>query len=354
MSRILLGILASVGSKNFFGDGSDGAVTISTNTSLTVTADTGHIVKHYESLTINDSVFLTAANRCQSMLIYVEGDCVINGSLLMDDRGANATPTEDSDIYRHTSGSGEDSTAEAANTTLFPDEAGNQDVGVAFAEYGALQAGATGGAAAAVDQPGNDGDAGTAGQTGGGGGGAGGTHDNGGGVAADGTSFSGGPGGGGGGGGLTGNSGSGATSNGGQGGDGGAGGDDAGGGGGGGAGNPGGSGAAGVGVGQPGDDGDPGTGGTLILIVGGDLTIGASAIISADGSDGGDGGDGGSDGGGGGGSGGGTVSVLYAGILSNSGTIRADGGAGGLQFGAGSRIGGDGGAGSVRTVKISR
>jgi hypothetical protein len=101
---------------------------------------------------------------------------------------------------------------------------------------------------------------------------------------------------------------------------------------GGGAGNPGGAGAIG------GSAGSNGTGGLLILIIRGNLTIGASGVISSNGASGGDGSCGG------GGSGGGTLVILYAGTLSNSGTIQANGGPGGTGTGNG----GAGGAGSVQ------
>ncbi len=84
-------------------------------------------------------------------------------------------------------------------------------------------------------------------------------------------------------------------------------------------------------------------GGTIILIVGGDLTI--TGTISANG--------GTATSGnayycaGGGGPGGGNILILYAGTLSNSGTVTATKGVAG-----GPRTGGAGGTGGVHTEKV--
>ena len=63
-------------SGNYFGTGSDGAVTYSSNTSLTSSTgvnDTGIVVKNYSSLTINSGVVVNAAERAEVMLVYVTG-----------------------------------------------------------------------------------------------------------------------------------------------------------------------------------------------------------------------------------------------------------------------------------------
>ena len=107
---------------------------------------------------------------------------------------------------------------------------------------------------------------------------------------------------------------------------------------GGGAGNPGGLGNS------PGSPGSDGTGGVIILVVKGNLTIGSTSTISANGSSGGASGYAG-----GGGSGGGSINILYGGSYTNSGTITASVGAGGA---GGGRYGGSGGAGCVTIEKI--
>ena len=74
--------------ENYFGSGADGATTISSDTEISVTEDTGVAIKHYSSLTIDASQSLTTNNRCKAFLVYVTGNCTINGTLKMDSRGA--------------------------------------------------------------------------------------------------------------------------------------------------------------------------------------------------------------------------------------------------------------------------
>lgn len=105
------------------------------------------------------------------------------------------------------------------------------------------------------------------------------------------------------------------------------------------------------------ENGGPGGGGTIFLIVQGNLDIGAAGIISADGGAGGDatsmdavcGG---------GGAGGGSVNVFYKGSLVNGGTVRAAGGAGGDAETTDEFYypwdGGPGKDGSVRIVQVDQ
>ena len=92
---------------NYLGDGSDGDVTISSNTELTVLNTDGDydgdmIVKNYTSLTIDSGITLQPDQSCRGMLVYVQGDCTINGTLRVQGGtissdaaagGANADPT---------------------------------------------------------------------------------------------------------------------------------------------------------------------------------------------------------------------------------------------------------------------
>lgn len=333
---------------NYFGDGTDGAVTISSNTEESVTEDTGVLVKNYSSLTIDASVSLTTDNRCKAALIYVDGDCTINGTLKMDSRGASQSAGGDVNISRSESGGAGGGTTAHADFQPSEDNQPTSDVGGGtHTKYRSQQAGGGGGPGGA-DQSGA-GSAGTAGstdQTGGGGGGGGGRGPGSqvGGDGAAGTAYSGGPGGGGAGG-SDGSDATDASANGGSGGPGSSS-SVANRGGGGGAGNPGG--ALGSGNAQAGTDG---TGGFLVLVVSGDLTIASGGVVSADGASGGNAGtQDPSTGGGGGGSGGGRVIILYKGTLTNNGTIRANGGAGGTTLSAGT--GGTGGAGTTSTVQV--
>lgn len=69
--------------------------TISTNTSLTVantsTNDGDLKVMQYKNLTINSAVTLTTNNPCRGLLILVQGNCVINGTISV--RPSNAAPS---------------------------------------------------------------------------------------------------------------------------------------------------------------------------------------------------------------------------------------------------------------------
>ena len=83
---------------NYWGDESDGAATISTDTELTVPSKVGlydgdMVVKNYSSLTIDATKTLTTDQPGRGLLIYVSGDCTINGTLSMLARGPFANPT---------------------------------------------------------------------------------------------------------------------------------------------------------------------------------------------------------------------------------------------------------------------
>ena len=410
LTSTVIGTSAQVRSRrygdNYFGNGSDGSVTISSNTNLTVLNKNGlydgdMVVRNYRTLTINSSVTLTTDQPCRGMIIYVQGDCTINGTLSMTARGASANPA--------VAGASDSSAVSASGIRYGVFQRGGTDTltmdgttfagcgnavrsavanaadgaGVGYRTYTISRTGASGGAAipsASGSLAGNTGSNGTTGQSGGGGTGSrttGGMF-SGVGKGGDGTCFSGGPG-------------SGGSSHAGgptQGANPSQAGSDTGGAGGfgtsyygsvsgnghtagGGAGNPGGSRSS---VGGPftttieypntpvgntvagQSNGSSGTGGLLFLIVGGNLTIGASGSIQSNGSKGGDTGTtalGAGDSSGGGGSGGGNVVVLYKGALSNSGTVTASGGAGGSVLASSGLAGAAGGAGSTQVAKIS-
>ena len=310
---------------SFYGTGQDGDLSTTGNTDApnSSTDDSSSCISQFNSLTVNSGHTLTLTGRRRAWVIYCVGDMNIQGSIVMN-KGASSTASV-INLTRYDVNGLTGTSCEPANTVNFTTPALS----------------ATGGAAASAGSNANNGSAGTNGQTGGGGSGAGGASTAAG-AGATGTSYSGGSGGGAGGNGTA----SAGVTNGGSGGDASTSvntNDSAGGG----AGNPGGAGrsGAGSGVGSP---GSTGTGGTLILIVGGNLTIGGSAVISANGSAGGNAINGGSFNNAGGGSGAGRVIVLYAGTLTNSGSIVATGGAGGTASGGTlNRGGGNGGAGSI-------
>lgn len=314
--------------KNYFGTGADGALSTSGSISHTSTIDGPPVVKNYQNLTINVGHTMTVTNRCKGLILYVDGDLVINGTLTMTARGANAGG-QGFDIKRYQKGS------IVGDSTVISEEA--SQVSSALATFNLPTSGASGGSATSAGI-GANGSAGTAGQTGGGGAGGSDFDQNTlSGAGGAGTTFSGGTGGGGSG--ITGTGGNGGV----NGGGGGVGGfwatDDRNGGGG--AGNPGGTATS---SGSPGNNG---TGGLIVLVVKGNVTIGASGIISANGANGGDGG---RESGGGGGSGGGSILILHAGTYTNNGSIQANGGIGGVGGSQDANLGfagGNGGTGSL-------
>jgi len=275
------------------------------------------------NLTVDAAKTLTANVRKRGMFIWVNGDCTINGAISMSARGASA-----------------------AGARLLLNNIG--------ADYEVPAAGANGGAyvqtvGANNRKLGNNGSVGSNGQTGGGASGGAGQADYGyarSGAGAGGSSYSGGSAGGGAGAGIDNAIAVAGTINGGA---GGAGicsdtsGDRAAGGG---AGNPGGAGA------NAGYAGGTGTGGLLIIFVTGNITLGASGLISANGINGGSV-PSGKDAGGGGGSGGGSVNVFYKGSLTGyeSAKLKATGGIGGtVPY---TSHGGNGGIGTTRITQIA-
>lgn len=354
--------------KNYFGTGALGDVVISADTNLTATLDGAPVVRHYNTLTINAGVTLTTNNRCKGLVIYVRGDCTINGTLTMSGKGAHATPTRDLSIYRapfsgYAYSSGTPDTDNLPDETLSicrsgigrkvyrsahntPELMGTTGLAATRTYFGGHYGFGGVGSATSPGFPGKE-------APGGGGGGNGGnsmtppytSHPTIGGYdgydvnhpstgymdggrpgarGGNGTAFSGGPGGGGGG---HDSENSDPTP-----------------------GNLNGGGPGGTGGSNGGGNGASGGGGVIFLIVGGALVIGAGGTISSDGTAGSAGS--GFSGGGGGGSGGGRLVILYAKSLINSGVIRADGGAGGPPSATSWTTGGAGGAGVITIERI--
>ena len=305
----------------YFGDNSNGPLNLTgsitnirtfVSRSFASTQDGAPVVKNFSSLFISRSVVVSPTIRCRGLLIFVDGDATISGSLRMTGRGASATG------------------ADASFTTINPPYLGDYWSTQLFPSASYLSrvfaVGAAGSSPAGVV-----GSAGILGRSGGGGAGgntsigSAGPASNGSGVA--GTSFSGG---GGGGAATTYSNGGSATTFGGAGGPSPSGG---------GAGNPNGSGGTAAGE---------GTGGLLILIVRGNLKIGPNGSIAANGIAGNNAGAGG------GGSGGGILYVYYGGTLTNNGTATASGGTGGIGSGGAPYNIPNGGAGGAGTAIISK
>jgi hypothetical protein len=332
-------MISSIG-VNYFGNGSNGALVLSTSQSASATvttADSGVTVLQYSSITLGPSSNFTASTRTQALWIYCQGNCSIGSgaTLSMTARGASAVCNSNMNVTKFVAG----------DTTYVSTEA--QQSG--STTYTSAQVGGAGGAASTSGaNPGSTITNGT------GGGGSGSSPNVGGssGAGASGTAFSGG---------SAGsaemfNSGSGVVAgsgspNGGAGGSiSGSGGSLTGDAGGGGAGNPGGTGLAGSGT--TAQNGSNGTGGTIILIVGG--TLSGTGTISSNGSAGG---------GvlatsyamGGGASGAGRIIVLSTSGTLSGGTLQANGGAGGTASGGTNYngIGGPGGAGAITSALIA-
>jgi len=366
---------ASGGDANYFGDGSDGSVTTSGDVTYTVANKNGSYdgdmyVANYTALTISTGDTITVDQPCKGVLIYVTGNCTINGTLTMSSKGASYTSTQTANPI--------DSSTDTIWMPMFTASAGSQDLTVAAPDFSNAGSAAT---TAVANQPGIAGDgtlftisgaaggargsgsngtfSGSAGAGGtlssasyemwcqnGGGGGGGAKHASVGSATGGVGGASNWPGGGAGGGGA------GVYHSGGYGGEGTAGGG-AGGtgvavgpgtcGGGGGAGNPGGGGA-GINGGS-GSTGGTGTGGIIWLIVGGDLTFGASSVITSIGTAGG--GAGGTYSAGGAGSGSGSAHIIYAGTLSDGGVTYTFAG------GSGSSPSGAGGVGSYLVTQVA-
>ena len=352
-----------------FGSGKDGDMTITTNTNLTSTQDGNMVIYNLRNLTINSGCTLTVSNRCKGLLLRIRGSLVVNGTLTMTARGAYAsTPAavpidngnsittctiDELNAYLKQTGISIPAAGGAGgvvtgswgynNTTKYCAPSPSV-AGVAAPAYGTGGGGAGGSATAQYDNQNNvnnKGGSGTAGTAASGGSGGGGCGAQTSGAGGDGTV----PCGAGGAGHASATSSDGRVSDGGS----------------GGAGNPGGTGGASADGGAPGNAGGSGTGGILVILVQGNIYIGAAGLISANGVKGGDApsclGTTRYCAGGGGGSGGGAVIVVYAGLLTNNGTIQASGGASGAGTYNGtpaqvSASGGPGGAGSVTRLKF--
>jgi len=310
----------------YFGDNSDGALNLTgsltnirtfVSRSFRSTQDGPPVIKNYSSLFISRSVVVSPTNRCRGMLIFVDGDATISGSLRMTGRGAKFTGSD------------------ASFTTINPPYLGDYWSTQLFPSSSYLSrvfAVGAAGAPASYIAPSGIGVAGSTGILGrSGGGGAGGSLNAIGttGAGSAGTSFSGGSGGGAASPGISGIN---SIPFGGSGGAGGPASPTRGGG----AGNPAGLGGTNA-VGE-------GTGGLLILIVRGNLRIGPNGSIAANGVAGNTGSSSG-----GGGSGGGILYVYYGGTLTNNGTVTSNGGSGG----AGPATGGAGGAGTAIIQKLN-
>jgi len=177
----------------YFGDNRDGRLNLTgsitalrtfVSRSFASTQDGPPVIKNFSSLFISRSVVLSTTNRCRGLLIFVDGDATISGSISMTARGAKFT--------------GSDASFSVLNPPYLGDYWSTQLFPSASYLSRVFAVGAAGAPNVGVSAPGSVGSTGTLGRSGGGGSG-GGTPFGGGGAGAAGTSFSGGSGGGGGG-----------------------------------------------------------------------------------------------------------------------------------------------------------
>jgi hypothetical protein len=306
----------------YFGDNRDGdgnfSSSVQVSSSFSSVTDGDPIIKNFSSLFISESLLVSPTNRCDGMLIFVDGDCIISGSLSMTAKGASGVGIDASFFPLNPPNLGY-----YWNDVVFPSSSYRSLVSFTGSAGNSNSVSTTGSNGRSLQLLGSG-----SGYSGGGASGGSGAVPTFGGSGSAGTSFSGGSGGGGAGSGSAFFGGH-AALNGGAGGN-------AGSGGGAGAGNPGGN-----------PNGGEGTGGLLILMVKGNLLIGSSGSIRSNGSNGGNAVS--VNGGGGGGSGGGVVYVYYGKSFTSSSSspaITVTGGIGGAGSGSGLR-GGDGGTGSL-------
>ena len=78
--------------QNWFGDESDGDLSISGTTLLSSLIDSDSYIVNANSLTITSGATLSVSNRCKALVIYVKGNLVNNGVISMTGKGAFVNP----------------------------------------------------------------------------------------------------------------------------------------------------------------------------------------------------------------------------------------------------------------------
>ena len=77
--------------KEFFGDGSDGVLNTTGNISLPSTLNGAVTIRQYQSIKINAGHILTTTNPCQGLVLYSQGDVEINGIIDMSQKAGLAS-----------------------------------------------------------------------------------------------------------------------------------------------------------------------------------------------------------------------------------------------------------------------
>lgn len=96
-SSVVLGAAQGVANAGWFGDGRDGDMNVADGEtlSLEVALDEGQIVKQYTNGYIGVGSLLTAANRCNGMVLLFSGDLTVKGTISMDKKAPLLNPLED-------------------------------------------------------------------------------------------------------------------------------------------------------------------------------------------------------------------------------------------------------------------
>ncbi len=92
--------------KNYFGRGVNGSLAVgaanydndmnqATKTySIPATEDGDMAVRYYRNLTIDSEYSMTVSKRCRGLMLFVDGDLTVNGTISMTARGCHANPVE--------------------------------------------------------------------------------------------------------------------------------------------------------------------------------------------------------------------------------------------------------------------
>lgn len=96
-AEIIGGAAQGAANAGWFGDGRDGELFVADGETLAldVALDEGQIVKQYTSGYIGTGSLLTAANRCNGMVLLFTGDLTIKGTISMDKKAPLLNPMEE-------------------------------------------------------------------------------------------------------------------------------------------------------------------------------------------------------------------------------------------------------------------
>lgn len=96
-AEIIGGAAQGAANAGWFGDGRDGELYVADGEtlSLDVALDEGQIVKRYTNGYIGTGSLLTAANRCNGMVLLFSGDLTVKGTISMDKKAPLLNPLED-------------------------------------------------------------------------------------------------------------------------------------------------------------------------------------------------------------------------------------------------------------------